>query len=94
MAIKNSSLGKSNYFASYEGIVKYIEIQQESSVSQTEQKWASQFTKISVCPDCKGSRLKKEALYYRIAEKNIAEISALDIEQLYDWISNLHLHLS
>lgn len=94
VAIKNSSLGKSNYFASYEGIVKYIEIQQESSVSQTEQKWASQFTKISVCPDCKGSRLKKEALYYRIAEKNIAEISALDIEQLYDWISNLHLHLS
>lgn len=94
IAIKTSSLGKSNYFATYEGIVKYIELQQESSVSQTEQKWASQFTKITICPECKGSRLKKEALYYKIADKNIAQVSALDIEQLYVWISELNFHLS
>ena len=94
VAVKNSSLGKSNYFATYEGIVRYIELQQESSVSQTEQKWVSQFTKVSVCPECNGSRLKKEALYYRIAEKNIAEVSAMDMDQLYDWISNLHQFLS
>ncbi len=94
LKIKNHSLGNSNYFLSYEGILKYIELQQESSASATERKWAGQYSKTVTCPECNGARLKKESLFFRIHGKNIAELSAMDISQLYDWLQNLDPYLS
>ena len=92
--IKNHSLGTSNYFLNYDGILKYIEQQQENTASATEQKWANQFSKEIACPDCGGSRLKKEALHYRIHDKNIAELSAMDVDELLNWIENVEQHLN
>lgn len=92
--IKNHSLGNSNYFLSYDGILKYIEMQQENSASATEQKWANQFSKEMICPDCNGLRLKKEALHFRIHDKNIAELANLDIDELLEWLSKVEQHLS
>lgn len=92
--IKNHSLGNSNYFLSYDGILKYIEIQQENSASATEQKWANQFSKEITCPDCNGTRLKKEALHFMIHDKNIASLANMDIDELHQWLSKVEPFLS
>lgn len=89
LQIKNDSLGNSNYFLSYEGVAKYILMQQESEASASAQKWAGQFIKMSVCPECQGQRLNREALHYKIAGKGIAEIASWDISTLYEWVCSL-----
>jgi excinuclease ABC, A subunit len=95
LSIKNHVLGvNSNLFLSYDGVVKYIEMQQESSASATGQKWANQFVKVSVCPECEGHRLNKESMHYRIAEKNIAQLAEMDILELYQWLENVEEQLS
>lgn len=86
LKIKNESLGNSNYMVSYEGVAKYIEMQQEDEASATAQKWAGQFITTSVCPECHGQRLNKEALHFRINGKNIAELAEMDILSLHNWI--------
>lgn len=91
--IKNQSLGNSNYFTQFEGIIKYIEMQQESSASATEQKWANQFSKTIQCPTCKGKRLRKESLYYRIHDKDIAELANMDIAELHQWLQDVPQYL-
>ena len=83
----------SDYFTSYEGIVKYIQMMQEKDASATAQKWADQFAKTDVCPDCKGARLNREALHYRIHDKNIYELASMDINELYNWLENVGPHL-
>ena len=87
--IKNQALGNSNYFMSYEGVVKYIQLQNENESSATEQKWAGQFIKTDTCPECNGQRLNKEALHYRVDGKNIAEVAIMDITDLRKWIEKL-----
>lgn len=92
--IKNQSLGNSNYFLTYEGILKYIEMQQENSASATEQKWANQFSKTIPCSECQGARLKKEFLHFRIHDKNIAQLATMDIDELMNWLRNIEDGLS
>lgn len=87
--IKNMALGSSNMFLSYDGLVKYIEMQAQSEASATAQKWAGQFSKSIVCPDCLGNRLNREALHFKIAGKNISELSKMDISRLYEWLGNV-----
>lgn len=86
--IKNASLGNdTNYFTHYEGIVHYIELQQETAdTSAAEQKWANQFFATVECPECHGARLNREALHYRIAGKNIAELAAMELGDLHAWL--------
>lgn len=91
--IKNQSIG-TNYFLSYDGILKYIEMQAENGASATEQKWANQFSKSIVCPDCNGARLRKESLHFRMHDKNIADLAAMDIVELSEWIGNVEQFLS
>ena len=83
----------SDYFTTYEGIVKYIQMMQEKDASATAQKWADQFAKTDVCPECKGARLNREALHFRIHDKNICELASMDINELYDWLENVEPHL-
>ena len=64
-------------------------MQQEMDASASAQKWAGQFIKMTVCPECKGQRLNQEALHYRIAGKNIAELAAMDISELKEWLDGL-----
>ena len=94
LQIKNDSLGTSNYFLSYEGVAKYILMQQESEASASAQKWAGQFIRMATCPECNGQRLNKEALHYKIAGKNIAELSAMDISELYEWLEGVEEQLN
>ncbi len=94
LQIKNESLGNSNYMVAFEGVAKYINMQQDSEASATAQKWAEQFIKTDVCPECKGQRLNKEALHYKINDKNIADLAEMDIQTLFDWIQDLDQHIS
>lgn len=87
LKIKNESLGNSNYMVTYEGVTKYIEMQQEEDASASAQKWAGQFITTSVCPECKGQRLNKEALHFKINDKNISQLADMDIRSLYDWFA-------
>lgn len=92
--IKSSLIGtSSDYFVTFEGVVKYIQMLQEKDASATAQKWAEQFAKTTVCPECKGARLNKEALHFRIHDKNIYELSCMDINELYDWLANVDQYL-
>lgn len=94
LQIKNESLGTSNYFLSFDGLIKYIEVQQQSDASSQAQKWAGQFVTTTVCPSCEGRRLNREALHYRIAGKNIAELAEMDISELYEWVNQVEYELS
>jgi excinuclease ABC subunit A len=93
--IKKSLIGTtSDYFSDYEGVVKYISMLQESESSATAQKWAAQFSKTAICPECHGARLNKEALHYRIHDKNICELSNMEISELDQWMRNVDAFLS
>ena len=91
--IKNQSIG-TNYFLSYDGILKYIEMQAETGASATEQKWANQFSKSIICPECNGAKLRKESLHFRIHDKNIAQLAAMDIAELSEWLEKVEPFLS
>ncbi len=94
LKIKSSLIhASSDYFVTYEGIVKYIQMMQEKEASATAQKWAEQFAKTDVCPECKGARLNKEALHFRLHDKNIYELSVMDISELYEWLMHVEEHL-
>lgn len=85
LTIKTETLSTSNYFMSYEGLVKYIEMQQNEDASSAAQKWSGQFFSRATCPECNGDRLNKEALHFFIGDKNIADLARLDISDLYQW---------
>ena len=89
LKIRNHSLGNSNYLVAFEGVLKYIDMQQEDEASSAAQRWAQQFITKMTCPDCNGQRLNKEALHFKINDKNIADLAEKDITNLFDWISNL-----
>jgi excinuclease ABC subunit A len=92
--LKNTPLGESiNYLMTYEGLVKYIESQREDNPSLRAQKWANQFVRTIACPECNGSRLKRESLWFRIDGKNISELAQLDLSELRDWFDGLEERL-
>ncbi|MCI1647257.1 MAG: excinuclease ABC subunit UvrA [Bacteroides sp.] len=94
LKIKSSLIGtSSDYFVTFEGIVKYIQMLQEKEASATAQKWAEQFAKTTVCPECKGAKLNREALSFRIHDKNIYQLSCMDISELYKWLSHVEDYL-
>ncbi len=94
LKIKSSLMhSSSDYFVTYEGIVKYIQLIQDKEGSATAQKWAEQFARTAVCPECQGARLNREALHFRLHDKNIYELSVMDISELYDWMLQVTDHL-
>ncbi len=84
----------SDYFTNYEGLVKYIQMLQEGESSATQQKWVEQFSRTATCPECQGARLNKEAMSFRIHDKNICQLSSMDISELYEWVMTVEQHLS
>lgn len=82
-----------DYYVEYSGLVKYIQQMADAEMTVAAQKWADSFAKTTVCPHCHGTRLNKEALSYRFAGKNIAELAAMDISELYDWLNNVETDL-
>ncbi len=83
--IKSENNSISNYFLSYEGLIKYIELQQQDDAPSEAQKWSGQFFSRTVCPACHGDRLNREALHFFVDGRNIAELSGLDIADLLQW---------
>ncbi len=75
--------------STYDGLVKYIQLQKDTGVSAKELRWAEQFSVMQECPECGGARLNKEALHYRLAGKNIYELASMDLAQLQAWLSGL-----
>ena len=80
--------------STYDGLVKYIQLQKDSGVSAKEQRWAEQFSAMQTCPECGGARLNKEALHYRLNGKNIHELASMDLVQLHEWLNELDAHLT
>lgn len=89
LVLKNDTLSTTNYFASYEGLVKYIEMQQSEDAGASAQKWSGQFFSRMVCPECNGDRLNREALHFFIDGKNIADLTRLDIGRLHEWTKTI-----
>lgn len=83
-----------SYFQTYEGLVKYLELQQSEDASAKAQKWSGQFYSRVECPECHGQRLNREALHFFIDGKNIADLAAMDISALHEWINNVENRLS
>lgn len=94
LTIKTETLSTTNYFASFDGLIKYIEMQQDDDAGAAAQKWSGQFYSRVTCPDCNGDRLNREALHFFVDNKNIAQLSRLDIAKLYDWSCTVESRLS
>ncbi|HSN48099.1 MAG TPA: hypothetical protein VLR29_05005 [Flavobacterium sp.] len=82
------------YKIEFEGISHFIKNQHDESGSTTIKRWAKEFMDEVKCPVCEGTRLKKEALFFKINEKNIAELCDMDISDVTAWFLDLHKHLS
>ena len=83
-----------DYKIDFEGVANFIETTYRNNDSTSLRRWAKEYMDKVVCPDCEGSRLKKEALYFKIYDKNIAELSQLDITDLSNWFADIEKHLS
>ena len=83
----------SDYFVSFDGIIKYLRNVIENDESTSGQKWADQFLAECECPECHGQRLNREALSYRIWDKNISELASMDISELREWLDQVEDHL-
>lgn len=94
LPLKTESQSTFSYFQTYEGLVKYLELQQSDDASAKAQKWSGQFYSRAVCPECNGQRLNREALNFFIDGKNIADLAAMDISALYEWINDVEDRLS
>ena len=79
----------SDYFVAFDGIIKYLRNVMDNDDSAAGQKWADQFLAECECPECHGQRLNREALSYRIWDKNIAELASMDISELREWLDDL-----
>lgn len=78
-----------DYYVEFNGLVKYIQQMADTEMTAASQRWAEQFSKTTICPECQGARLNREALSYRFAGKAINELSNMDISELYEFLSHV-----
>ena len=83
----------SDYFVAFDGIIKYLRQVMENDDSAAGQKWADQFMAEVQCPVCHGQRLNREALSFKIWDKNISELASMDISELREWLDQAEEHL-
>lgn len=83
----------SDYFVNFDGIVKYLRNVMENDESSSGQKWADQFLAECECPECHGQRLHREALSYKIWDKNISELANMDLTELREWLDEVEEHM-
>lgn len=94
-SIKSEVIGITReYKIDFEGVANFIKNQHQENSSQSIKRWAEEFMDEITCPTCHGSRLKKEALFFRINGKNIAQLASMDIEELYQWFAEIDTQLS
>jgi len=88
VAVSSKKYPGTDWHVRFKGIIKFLE-KQKASGTEKIQKWVKEFTRVSVCPDCNGARLKRESLHFKVDNKNISELAQLDIGQLADWFEHL-----
>lgn len=92
--LENTTLGvSSNSLYTFEGIIKYIMMQEENATSKKANKWAEQFVSTVKCNVCNGQRLNKESLHFRIAGKNISDLAVMELSDLYEWLCQVDRQL-
>lgn len=91
---KSTVSGLSDYASTFDGLVEYIKLMLEADPSSASERWAENFSRTVVCPECKGTRLNIEALNYKIAGYNIAQLSSMDISDLYTFFLNIEEKLT
>lgn len=89
LVLNNDTLSTTSYFQTYEGLIKYIEMQQADDAGAAANRWSGRFFSRVVCPECHGDRLNREALHFFVDGMNIAQLSRLDIGRLYEWSSTV-----
>ena len=94
LTLENTPIGISHYVSNFEGVVNYVIQTKLEGKSGASQKWADQFVIKKQCPECRGYRLKKESLHFKINKKNISELSQMNISDLANWFQNLEKKLS
>ncbi len=87
--LKNDTLATANYFQSYDGIIKYIELQASDDADDSARKWSASFYSKEVCPECHGDRLNREALHFFIGDKNIGDLARMDISALLEFTASI-----
>jgi len=94
--LQNTPLGNSsNYFLSFPGVISYLQAEQgDEAITEAANSRMQNYISEAPCPECEGTRLKKESLYFKIDNKNIAELAQMDIDALWQWLSNLEDRLS
>jgi excinuclease ABC subunit A len=93
--LENTPLGfTTNYFLSFEGVINYLTSHAGAGNAKDEEKWTDQYIQKITCPECHGARLKKESLYFFIHDKNISDLSAMDISDLFAWFNSLDSNLN
>tara|TARA_R110002049_G_scaffold76250_4_gene196117 strand:+ start:52106 stop:54937 length:2832 start_codon:yes stop_codon:yes gene_type:complete len=94
-SVESKTLGVTrDYKIDFEGVANFIENQYKIAESTSLKRWAKAYMDKVTCPVCEGSRLKKESLYFKINDKNIAELANTDILELANWFNDLQNHLS
>ena len=83
----------SDYFVEYDGVIKYLRSVMENDDTSAGAKWADQFLAECQCPECHGQRLNREALSYKVWDKNIAELANMDLGELREWLNTCEPHL-
>ena len=83
----------SDYFVSFDGVIKYLQSVMDNDDSANGQKWADQFLAECTCPDCKGQRLNRESLSYKIWDKNISDLTQMDLTELRTWCTEVEQHM-
>jgi excinuclease ABC subunit A len=94
LKIKNADFSHSGFSMSFNGIVNFIQNQHQDAQTEGTKQWAENFMNAVKCPECGGARLKKQALWFKIAEKNIAELAEMDLRALSVWFEGLEDQLS
>ena len=94
LVIENGTMSMNNYFLTYEGLVKYLEMQRDDDAGAAARNWSEQFFSKVECPECHGQRLNREALHFFVDGKNIAELTRMDLGELYRWASTFEQRLS
>ena len=95
LKLSNTPLGMtSNYFLTFEGVVNFVGNIEAINGKKNGSRMRDQYVQYDICPECKGTRLKKESLFFRIADRNIGELSSMDIKELSLFLSNVEEKMS
>ncbi|MFN4121993.1 MAG: excinuclease ABC subunit UvrA [Flavobacteriales bacterium] len=94
LKIKDTDFAHSGFSMSFNGIVNFIQSQHQDAATEGTKQWAENFMNPVRCPECEGARLKKQALWFKVHDKNIAQLAELDIAQLSVWFAQVDQYLS